>query len=525
MSQAPDTQRMNTDLPGAPRRGNPRGKPRHPLSAAWGLAMMGAALGGMAFLGTQNYTVFHSWVELFSVAVAIALFMIAWNVRRRMGNDFLLFVAIAYAAVGLLDLVHALAYEGMGAFRGITIDEPTQLWIAARYLQALCLLAAPLWLTRRLPVAAALAALGLLDAFLLASILQLWAWVPRFPACHLGAPRGQTAFKVDSEYLISALLLVAILLLWLRRRRLDRAVFAYVAAAMVVTMASEIAFTSYVNVTETSNMVGHLLKVVAVYLTYRALVAGGLQRPFDVLFRERKADEQALRRSADELARSNKELEQFGYIVSHDLQEPLRAVTGFLQLLDQQCGKELGDKGRQYAAFAIDGAKRMSRMIHDLLEYSRVQTQARPLAPTDLKDAFEQARANCAAGIAEAQAQVTCGDLPTVLGDSTQLVRLFQNLLGNAVKFRRPDVRPEIQVSARTHDGGWRFQVRDNGIGIPPDQADGLFQLFRRLHGRDQYPGTGIGLATCKKIVERHGGRIWIESQPGPGTTFCFTLG
>jgi signal transduction histidine kinase len=166
----------------------------------------------------------------------------------------------------------------------------------------------------------------------------------------------------------------------------------------------------------------------------------------------------------------------------------------------------------------------MSRLISDLLEYSRVQAKERAPVPTDMKEVFDQAVANCQASIEQANAAVSCQPLPTVLGDRMQLVQLLQNLIGNAVKFRRPDAPPDIRVSARRENGHWLFQVQDNGIGIPASQAERIFQIFQRLHTREAYPGTGIGLALCKRIVQRHGGRIWVESKVGEGSSFSFTI-
>jgi len=233
---------------------------------------------------------------------------------------------------------------------------------------------------------------------------------------------------------------------------------------------------------------------------------------------------QEAQRAAEELERSNKDLEQFAYVASHDLQEPLRGVHGFLTLLQNGCEGKLEGKALEYIQLAVRGADRMSGLISDLLEYSRVQTQARKPRPTDMKTVFDHAVANCRASIDQVEATVTCDDLPTVLGDPPQLVQLLQNLIGNAIKFRRPDVRPEVRVGARREAGQWLFWTKDNGIGIAPDQTERIFQIFQRLHTREQYPGTGIGLAICRKIVERHDGRIWVESIPGEGSTFSFTI-
>ncbi len=238
---------------------------------------------------------------------------------------------------------------------------------------------------------------------------------------------------------------------------------------------------------------------------------------------QRKQTEQALRITAEELGRSNKDLEQFAYVASHDLQEPLRMVTGFVQLLQQNYGGRLDADADKYIGYAVDGAKRMRSLIDDLLTYSRAGSRGQTLAPTDVGAALRQALANLRTGIEETAAEITCGELPTIPADHVQLVQLFQNLVGNALRFRG-DAPPQIHVDAVRKDDHWLFAVRDNGIGIDPEYRDRIFLIFQRLHTRKQYPGTGIGLAICKKIVDRHGGRIWVESQEGQGATFHFTL-
>jgi PAS domain S-box-containing protein len=227
-------------------------------------------------------------------------------------------------------------------------------------------------------------------------------------------------------------------------------------------------------------------------------------------------------RAAD-LARSNAELEQFAYVASHDLQEPLRAVTSYTKLLSKRYSGQLDAKAEEYIAFAVEGATRMQQLIKDLLMYSRVGRRGNELVPVDFVAVFQAAVANLEVAVAESGATLTHGELPTVKGDFTQLVQLVQNLLSNALKYRS-DLAPVIHVSAYRQNGNWRFAVRDNGIGIDPKYSDRIFQVFQRLHTRDEYPGTGIGLAICKKIVERHGGRIWVESAPGQGSTFYFTI-
>jgi len=236
----------------------------------------------------------------------------------------------------------------------------------------------------------------------------------------------------------------------------------------------------------------------------------------------RKRAEEALAEKADQLARSNAELQEFAYVASHDLQEPLRMVSSYVQLLEQRYAEALDEDAREFIGYAVDGAKRMQALINDLLAYSRVGTRGKPFAPTDCEAVLEAVLSNLEIAITESGAHVSHDPLPRVVADEGQLARVFQNLVGNALKFC--DGAPEIHVSADRRDGEWRLAVRDNGIGIEPEQQERVFVVFQRLHGRGEYPGTGMGLAITKKIVERHGGRIRVESEPGKGSTFYFTI-
>ena len=225
-----------------------------------------------------------------------------------------------------------------------------------------------------------------------------------------------------------------------------------------------------------------------------------------------------------EVARCHAELEQLGYVVSHDLQEPLRVITSFTELLQRRHAAELSPSAREYLDYISDGSKRMQEMIRDLLEYSRVNSRGRPFEDVDLAAVLEEVRADLRFPIEDTGARVDGGPLPTVRADPAQMTRLMANLVGNALKFRAPGRPPEIRVAATREGDGWRVEVRDNGIGIASEQGDRIFKVFQRLHDRQDYPGTGIGLSIAERIVERHGGRIGYESTPGSGTTFWFTL-
>lgn len=231
-----------------------------------------------------------------------------------------------------------------------------------------------------------------------------------------------------------------------------------------------------------------------------------------------------LESSNAELARSNAELEQFAYVASHDLQAPIRAVTSFASMISRRNGEQLDERGQLYLRHIIDSGEHMKNLVDDLLAFSRLHTQQLAVQPVDSRRVFDTVLHRLSAVPGNEQAQITRTDLPLVLADRQQLDQLLQNLIGNSLKYRRADVLPRVHVSAEADGRMWRFAVNDNGIGIDPRYFDKIFVIFQRLHGRDVYEGTGIGLAVCKKIVERHGGRLWVESTPGEGSTFYFTL-
>jgi PAS domain S-box-containing protein len=242
---------------------------------------------------------------------------------------------------------------------------------------------------------------------------------------------------------------------------------------------------------------------------------------FDI--EERRRAQETVERQALALSQSNADLEQFAYVASHDLQEPLRMIQGFAQLLVRRYNDVLDENGRQFLAFMVQGTERMQTMISNLLSYARLDRDPVQFVPVDSKGAAEKAVFNLTHALEESGAEILIGPLPIVCADETQMVQLFQNLLGNALKFRREET-PRVEISARSVGGEWLFAVEDNGIGIEPEYSEKVFVIFQRLHGAGTYPGTGIGLAICRKIVERHGGRIWVGSHTGQGTTIYFTL-
>ena len=293
----------------------------------------------------------------------------------------------------------------------------------------------------------------------------------------------------------------------------------------------------------------HALGLTASLLVLGLLVHGHIQTlaSLKALLIERKRAEQERERLLAELQRSNKELEQFASAASHDLQEPLRVISGFAQLIEKRYKGKLDEDGDTFMDHIVEGSVRMQLLISDLLGYSRVTTRGRPFGPVDCNEVLQKALANLQTAVDEAGAVITADPLPVFPADEMQLVRLFQNLLGNAVKYRKKEEPPRVHVAVKPIaecgvrnaecgikseirnlkseiKKGWLFSVRDNGIGIEARSFERIFEIFQRLHSRGDYPGTGIGLAICKKIVERHGGCIWVESELGKGSTFFFIL-
>ena len=237
----------------------------------------------------------------------------------------------------------------------------------------------------------------------------------------------------------------------------------------------------------------------------------------------REIAEQELEKRAQELEVSNQELEKFAYVASHDLQEPLRAVVSYAELLKEENEGRLGAEADEYIDFIVDGGKRMQQLIRDLLAFSRIGTRGKPFVPTECEKVLNQVLKNLQMSVKESNAIITWDPLPNVMADPSQLTQLFQNLISNSIKFRS-NKQPQIHISAQLIPGYFQFCVRDNGIGIEPSYAERIFVIFQRLHSRRQYEGTGIGLAICRRIVERHGGKIWVESVLSKGASFYFTL-
>ena len=531
-------------------------------------AVYGVIFGGLYLASLYSYLLFHSLAEIFSIVVACTTFILAWNARRLMENKYLLFVGVAYLFVGIIDLAHTLAYKGMGVFSRYDADLPTQLWIAGRSMESLSLLVAPFFMGRKMRADVIIAAYAAVTAVLLAMI---FAWKV-FPVCFVEG-RGLTPFKMIGEYVICLILAGSIVFLLRRRSLFDERVLRLVVWSIIVTIGSELAFTFYISVYGFSNLVGHFLKIVSFYLIYKAVIETGFVRPNDLLFRNLKLSEEALLRARDELEakvrertaelaeanaalrteicerlqaeeelrihtrkleQSNRDLQDFGFAASHDLQEPLRKILAFTDRIRATCGESVEERARLYLDRVQHAAMRMRTIIKAVRSYSNVTGGVGEFRPVDLSSVVREVMAGMGPRIERLGGHMEIGDLPVVEASPALMDVLFSNLIDNGLKFHSEE-RPVIRVHGCTTTGrqtvgdGFPVElcsihVEDNGIGFDEKYLDRIFKPFQCLHGRDEYEGIGMGLAVCRKIVELHGGEIRARSVPGRGTTFTVVL-
>ncbi|HWH69317.1 MAG TPA: MASE3 domain-containing protein, partial [Candidatus Sulfotelmatobacter sp.] len=496
--------------------------------------MVAGLAGALTFAGLflarlYNYLLFHRLAELFSVVIAFGIFMITWNCRQFLQNGCLRLLGIGWFSVAVLDLLHTLAYKGMAIFPAEGANLPTQLWIAARYLESLSLLLGPLLLRRQLKAGGILLAYGLVTLLLLFSIF-VWKI---FPTCYVEGV-GLTPFKRGSEYAICLILAGALLCLLREGESFDPQVRGWLAWAIVITIASESAFTLYSDVYGNANLLGHSLKILAFYFLYRAIIETGLSQPYALLLRELKQHEAELAGAKQRLAQANEglerkveqrtaklnetvgELEHFSYTITHDMRAPLRAMQGLGNMLLEECADCPHPNGKNFLRLIAQSAGRMDSLIVDALQYSKVVRQEFALKPINA-GALLRGMVESYPQFQPPKAEVTLeGNIPQVLGNEAGLTQCFSNLLGNAVKFVTPGKVPKIRVwaevlqpavsSLQPPAPSVRLWFEDNGVGINKQYHRQIWVMFQRLS--KDYEGTGIGLALVRKVVERMKGRV-----------------
>ena len=496
-----------------------------------------AAAPALYALSRANYLLFHSLVELFSVVVAFGTFTVAWNTRRTLQNGYLLFLGLGMLFVGALDLVHTLAFRGMGVFAGQGANTGTQLWIAARSVESLSLLVAPLLVSRSIRVGAVVSGYALLTAAILAAV-----FAGLFPVCFVEGS-GLTPFKIASEYAVIAVLIVALRLLWGVRARFERDVFAALALALLLTAAAEASFTLYRDVAGLANLAGHLLKLAAFVLIYRALVVTGIVRPFDLLFRTLKESESSLQRENAVLASYQRELEaknrelaalnerknELLGIAAHDIRSPLTVIEMYLTLLEERLGERADAESRKFIVTIRRTSRKILALVGDLLDYAAIENGTLSLQrrPVRLRPLVEEALEPHAALARTKGVEVRLEpgeDLPVVSADPQRIEQVLANLVSNAVKFSGRGTAVTVRLFRRGSEAG--IAVRDEGPGIPAEEIPKIFAPFHRVAtaGAPGERSTGLGLAIVQKITDAHGGRIEVDSEPGRGSTFTLVL-
>ncbi len=484
---------------------------------------------GLYIVSLNSYLLFHSLAEVFSIIIAGGIFMFAWNSRRIINNNYLLFIGIAYAFIAGIDLIHTLAYTGMGVFQGYDSNLPTQLWIAARYLQSISLLVAPLFLHRDLKIKTVIFGYAIILSLLLASIFY---W-DIFPTCYVEGV-GLTAFKKTSEYIISLILLTSFGLLLINRQEFSKDVLRWLFWSIVATIGSEIAFTFYVSVFGLSNLLGHFFKIIAFYLVYKAIIETGFVKPYNLLFRNLKQSEKTLQKSNDELKRralqlesTNKELEAFSYSVSHDLRAPLRALDGLSHILVEDYAAVLPEEANHFLRRVRLSAQKMDQLISDLLLFSQMGRHPLKKVRTSIDEIISQALEEFQGDLAGRNVEIIHSELIDCWADPALLKQVYINLLANAIKFTRNREHTKIELGCLKPNGAKNetvYFIKDNGVGFDMQETEKLFGVFQRLHRDEDFEGTGVGLATVQRIIHRHGGRTWAEAEVDKGATFYFSL-
>jgi signal transduction histidine kinase len=502
---------------------------------------------GLYITSLSGYLIFHGLVEVFSIAVATCIFMIAWNSRYKIENNYLLFIGISLLFTAGIDLLHTLAFKGMGVFSGYDANLPTQLWIAARYLQSISLLIAPLFFYRKLKLSLNVNYLLIIYSIVFSLFIASIFYWKNFPDCFIEG-KGLTTFKIASEYVISLIMAASIYLLYKNRKEFDEKVFSLLVASIIILIFSEMAFTAYASVFGFSNMLGHIFKFIAFYLIYKAIIVTGFMKPYDLIFRDLKKSEEELKKHRDHLEELVKERTAeleiakdraeesdrlksiFLDSMSHELRTPLNAIIGFSDVMIAGIGGNLNETHKGYVKDIYNAGEHLLLIIDDILNLSKMEASKMELIIEKfyVHDILEETITLIKNNAIKHHIDIIRDidpQLELMDGDKQKIKQVLFNLLSNAVKFSKED-GGTITIAAKKIDGMVRFSVSDTGIGIEKKNLDKLFKEFQQIDSgiTRKYGGTGLGLSICKKLVEMMGGKISAESEIGKGSVFTFTL-
>jgi len=471
-----------------------------------------------------NYLLFHSIAEIFSIVIAFGVFTIAWSSRKKIDNMYILFIGIAYLFIALLDVLHTLSYKGMNIFTDYSFYA-NQLWLAARFMESLTLLIGFIFLKINKKINPHLTFI-IYTIISTVFILSVFYW-KIFPVCFI-ANQGQTQFKIISEYIIIVILLVTGILYYLNRFSFDHRTIMLLILSIGFTVLSELSFTLYISNYDFVNMLGHLFKIISFYFIYRSIIITGINRPADLIYSRLNKEREKLKVALNKLQLSNKEMEQFTSVVAHDLKNPLSVVISSMRLLKMKYIDKLDEEGEEILNATEARALRMATMIDEILSYARLGKITRPFQKIGLNNIMNDVIDNLQVEIKNNNVNIMYTNLPKVMGDKSLLMSLFQNIIENAIKYRKDNISPVIRIESdimKDNGDSRLISINDNGIGIDLSHKDKIFMLFGRIDSNeDKHKGYGIGLTYCKKIVELHGGEIWLDSTSGEGTTFYFTL-
>lgn len=474
----------------------------------------GLLLLGLYLTSLYSYLLFHSLAEIFSIVIAFSIFVLAWNCRNIIDNNYLIFLGIAYLFIGFIDIIHTLSYAGMGIFLGYYSNLPTQLWIVARYLESISLLIACFILDKR-KMKINFILLGYIFTVSLL-FLSIFYW-KIFPSCFVEGS-GLTPFKKISEYIISLILAASLFFLLKRKEKFNRRVLQWLVISILLTIVSELAFTFYISAYGLSNLIGHIFKIVSFYFIYQAIIVTGLTKPNELLFKNLQESEERYR-----------ELDNMKSIfiasMSHELRTPLNSIIGFTGIVLQEIAGELNDEQKKQLEMSYGSAKHLLSLINDLLDISKIESgELEPdIEEFNIAEVGIKIRDSLMHKAEEKGLEFIC-DIPdiNISSDKRRFEQILLNLVNNALKFTEEG---KVEVKAVKKDGNIEVIVRDSGIGIKKEDLHKLFQPFAQLeYTISGEVGTGLGLYLTKNLAQLLKGRIQMESEYRKGSTFTFIL-